>query len=111
MPSGAVEPAFGRFRPRAAFPLTGRNLAGVTRAFSLGNPESGLRAGFDQGHAGVGETEMVTDLVDQHVADNAVRRLPVLVGVTKDGDTVEKDPVPRHDTARVDHTDRGCAGT
>ena len=42
--------------------------------------ESGLRAGFDQGHAGVGETEMVTDLVDKHVADNAVQRLAVPVG-------------------------------
>ena len=36
---------------------------------------------------------MVTDLVDQHVADNAVHWLAVPVGVTKDGDTVEKDPV------------------
>ena len=36
---------------------------------------------------------MVTDLVDEHVADNAVHRLAVPVGVTEDGDTVEKDPV------------------
>ncbi len=36
---------------------------------------------------------MVTDLVDQHVADNAVRQLAGADGVTEDGDTVEKDPV------------------
>ena len=36
---------------------------------------------------------MVTDLVDQHVADDAVHWLAVSVGVTEDGDAVEKDPV------------------
>ena len=36
------------------------------------------------------EKPMVTDLVDQHVADDAVRWLAVSAGVTKDGDAVEK---------------------
>ena len=36
---------------------------------------------------------MVTDFVDQHVANNAVHRLTHPAGVTEDGDTVEKDPV------------------
>jgi hypothetical protein len=67
---------------------------------------------------------MVTDLVDQHVADNAVHRLAIPVGVTEDGHTVEKDPIGQTCgipyafgrqsysmiKARVDHTDRGCAG-
>ena len=52
--------------------------------------ESGLLAGLDQGHVGVREAEMVTDLVDQHVADDAVHWLAVSVGVTEDGDAVEK---------------------
>ena len=67
----------GSFRPRAAFPP----LRGVG---------SSLRAGLDQGHAGVGETEMMTDLVDQHVADDAVHRLAGPVGVTEEGGTIEK---------------------
>ena len=33
---------------------------------------------------------MVTDLVDQHVADDAVHRLAGPVGVTEDGDTVRE---------------------
>ena len=45
---------------------------------------------FDPGHGGVGETEMVTDLVDQHMADNAIHRLAGPAGVTQDRDTVEK---------------------
>ena len=57
--------------------------------------ENGLPAGLDQGHVGVREAEMVTDLVDQHVADDAVQRLAVSVGVTEDGDAAEKDPVGR----------------
>ena len=36
---------------------------------------------------------MVTNLVDQYVADDAAQRLPVPIGITEDGDTVEKDPV------------------
>ena len=67
------------------------------KRLSLGNPidgiERGLRAGFNLGHVGIGESEMVTDLVDEHVADNAIHRLALLVRVTEDGDTVEKDPV------------------
>ena len=63
------------------------------RAISILTKSCPAPALLDHDHAGVGETEMVTDLVDQHVADNAFHRLAVPVGVTEDGDTVEKDPV------------------
>ena len=78
------------------FQLTGR-----PPVLSPDGAESGLPAGLDQGHVGVGEAKMVTDLVDQHVADDAVHWLAVSVGVTEDGDAVEKDPVGQ--TCRIQH--------
>ena len=65
-------------------------------AFGLALPfpeESWLSAGLDQGHVGVGEAEMVANLVDQHVADDAVYRLIIVAGVAEYGNTVEKDRV------------------
>ena len=48
--------------------------------------ESWLSAGLYQGHVGVGEAKMVTDLVDQHVADDAVHWLAVLrMGMHSEG--------------------------
>ena len=72
-PSNAALKSLGfGLRPRGAFPLTGR-----PPVISPDGAESGLPAELDQGHVGIGEAEMVTDLVDQHVADDAVHWLAV----------------------------------
>ncbi len=57
----------------------------------------GSGAGLDPGHVYVGEAEMVANLVDQHMADDAVHPLPVAAGIIDDGDAVKKDPVGEAD--------------
>ena len=58
---------------------------------------SGLCAGLDPGHIGVGKAEMVPNLVDQHVPDDAVYPLFEAASVFHDGDAVEKNPVGQAD--------------
>src|SRR6202047_3187491 len=55
-------------------------------------------AGLDRLHIGVGEAEMMADLVDQHVADDSPERLVMFGPVIQDLPAVEPDYVgqPRY---------------
>src|ERR1700754_1631159 len=51
------------------------------------------RGGLNRLHIGVGEAEMVADLVDQHVADDVAKRLFVLGPIAQDRTAVQPDHV------------------
>ena len=68
----------GRFRPSRCLPTHRPQSCWRDESVCL-NPTDSVEsgAGFDQIHAGIGEAEMVTYLVDQRVADDAVKVVAV----------------------------------
>src|SRR5580700_8224062 len=47
-------------------------------------PPCSIRAGFDRLHVGVGQAEMVADLVHQHVGDDGAQRILVRGPIVED---------------------------